>query len=179
MDKHFQLDIRNGSMNSCNFLNGQLTGQYHTTETQVAQPAHLLGRSVVSLGRSMQGETYPLPLPKGREQRQNAHVLHEDGVDACFLQVTQKLAGGIELSIVKDGVNSDVDTHSVRMGILAKLADVIGTVANSSASSELAGTDVHGISSMIYGSHSALQILGGCQQFQLSERIHLSLILFH
>ena len=65
MHEHLELDIGHCRVNRLNLLNRELTGQYHTTKTIVAQPAHLLHRTVVGLGGRMQRER--------RQQRVASH----------------------------------------------------------------------------------------------------------
>ena len=76
MNEDFKFDIGQGFVNGPYLIDGEFTRQDDTAETQVAQPPHLLERTVVGLRRGVKRQ--------GRHLQQ-CHVLHQDGIDACLL----------------------------------------------------------------------------------------------
>ena len=163
MNKDFKFNIRYFTMDGSDFLNRQFASQHDTTKAQVAQPAHFLCYPIIGLRGGM--KLY-IPQPWFLiPQLQQCHILNQDGIGTSILQVEKKTTSSLQLMIVENGVDRDVNTHTVTMRILAKLANVIGTVAYCSTSTKLTGTNIDGIGSMVDSSHAALQILGRCQQF--------------
>ena len=163
MNKDFKLDIRYFAMDGSNFLYRQFASQHDTTKAQVAQPAHFLDCPIISLRGGMK---LHIPQPWFLiSQLQQCHILNQDGIGTSILQVEKKTTSSLQFMIVENGVDRDINSHTVTMRILAKLADVIGTVAYGSTSTKLTGTNIDGIGAMVDSSHAALQVLGRCQQF--------------
>ena len=100
---------------------------------------------------------------------QNAHVLHEDGIDTGIPEVGQQPTGVVELIVVDYGIDRDVDFGPKLMGIAAQLADVIDAVACCHTGTKTAGTDVDGVGPVVDGSNATLQVLGRCQQFKPTQ----------
>ena len=163
MDKDFKFNIGYFTMDGSDFLNRQFASQHDTTKAQVAQPAHFLCRSVIRLGGGMK---LHIPQPWFLiSQLQQCHILNQDGIGTSILQVEKKTTSSLQFMIVENGVDRDINSHTVSMRILAKLADVVSTVAYGSTSTKLTGTNIDGIGAMVDSSHAALQVLGRCQQF--------------
>ena len=98
--------------------------------------------------------------------RENGHVLYKDGIDADVLKFGQQPSGPIQFIVVEDRVDSHIDLGTERMGIAAKLPDVVDAVACGRTGSEARGTDIDGIGAMVDGGHATSQVLGRSQQFK-------------
>ena len=55
VDEDLQLYIRHGLVDGANLVDRQFAGKHDPPESQLLQPAHLLGRAVVGLRRSVEG----------------------------------------------------------------------------------------------------------------------------
>ena len=163
MDEDLQLDVGHLAMYLGNLVDRQFTGQHHPPETYGAQPTDLPHRAVVGLRGGMKGY--------GRQRHlENAHVLDKDGVDANLCKLTDKLLRGLQLVVIKDGVNRNVDAGLELVGIAAEALNVLDAIAGGGTRPEARGANIDGIGAMVYGSHATLQVPGRSQQFQ---RLHL------
>ena len=59
------------------------------------------------------------------------------------------------------------------MGIVAQQVDILYTITHSRTGTKTTGTDIHRIGTMIDGSHTTCQILGGGKQFESSHLLDL------
>ena len=112
MDKNLKRHIGNVTVDS-GYLGGrQLAGQHDTAEALMLQPAHLGRRAIVGLGRSVQGY-------RGEIHFQDAHVLNENGIGSCLIELMDELLHSRQLVIVDNRVDGDVDFCREEVGIVA------------------------------------------------------------
>ena len=88
-----------------------------------------------------------------------SHVLDEDGIDTSLLQLLNELAGGIEFTIVEDGIDGGVDLHSEGMGIVAELADIADAIAHCCTGSETGSAYIDRIGTVVDSRDATRQIL--------------------
>ena len=168
MDKNLQRHVGHLGMNVCNLVDGQFTRQHRTAKTLVAKPPHLVGCPVVGLRRGMKGY-------RRQVQLQDTHILNQNGIHTRLVELVYQLPGSLQLVIIDNGIDGYENLHRKLVGILTKPADVVKAIARRSPGTEARRPDIYRISTMVDGSHAALQVLGGCQQFQLGK----CLLMFH
>ena len=167
MDKDLEFGIGLLTMDVGYLLSRQLARQYHTGKAQGAEPTDLPGRAVIRLRRGMNGETQFL------RHLTHPHILHQNSIHLCLGQLLQQRPRIGQFIIIDNGIDRDIDTGAILMGILAERADIVHTIAHGSTRTKARSPDIHGISPMVDGSNATLQILGRSQQFQLSHSILL------
>ena len=122
VDEDLQFHVGHLAMNLGYLRSGQLTCEDDTAETQRAQPAHLLCRAVVGLGRSVEGS----PLQRANFTPSHygdgpgggySHVLYEEGISPYPLELFHEPSGVFQLVIVDDGVDGNIDFGTKLMGI--------------------------------------------------------------
>ena len=106
------------------------------------------------------------------EHAQHRHVLHEDGVGACRVELSEQLPGGLELTVVYYCVDRHVYTSPETVGVTAQLGYVVHRVAGSGACAEALGPNVNGISPMVDGCPATLKVARRSKKF---ERCHYSI----
>ena len=161
VDKHLKLHLRHSTMYLGNLVNRELTGQHSPAEPMLLQPAHLLRRAIVGLSRGMQGEGQAI------SQRQQLHVLYENGIDAGIGQVVKQTLHVTHLIRIDKRIDRGIDLRSELMCIGTELSDIGNAIAGSHPCSPLRATYIHGISAMVDSRHATCQVLGWCQQFEL------------
>ena len=97
---------------------------------------------------------------RGYLHTENSHVLNKDGIGTNFIQLTYHGLSFVQLAIVEYRVHRNVDLYGKLMCILTQLPDIINAVTHRCSGTKTGSTDVYSISTMVYGSHAALQILG-------------------
>ena len=90
------------------------------------------------------------------EQR---HILHDESIDACVVQIPYQATCIIELVITKYGVERHIDAHSERAGILAQACNIVDTVARSYPRAKTRRTYIDSVSTMVDGRNAALEVL--------------------
>ena len=104
--KHFQRCIRTGCMNLCNFIQRQLTGQHHLTETSLSQEFYFLRSAVVHLRTGMQRN-------RRKIQTGNPHILHNQGIHPNPVQIPNHFLRFCQFLIFQDCIDSYVNTHPI------------------------------------------------------------------
>ena len=87
---------------------------------------------------------------------QNSHVLNEDGIYPCLIEVVNHRLGGRQFTVVEDGVDSGINLYSELVGILAQLANVIDTVGYGNAGSMPRCADIYSGGTVVNGSNATL-----------------------
>jgi hypothetical protein len=96
---------------------------------------------------------------------EKAHILNDKGIDTDFPELPGKPDRLGEFSVIKDGVESDIDPRPEPMGGGYQLFDIFKAIGGSSPGAELWATDVNGIGTVLDGGKATGKIFGGCQQF--------------
>ena len=168
--KHFKRHLRASVVDASYFVQGKFACQHHLPEAFVGEEAYFFRRAVVHLCAGVQGD--------GRDvQPQDAHVLHDESVYVHAPQFADELFRVFQFFIAQDGVDGDIDAHIIYMGIFHQSGDVVRRVAGGGTCPEARGTDVDGIGAMVYGSESARQVLGRCEQFYFPLYLHQTISL--
>ena len=154
MHKHLEFDIRHLAMNLGNLFGRELTRQNGTRKTYLLEPTYLVGCAVIGLRRGVNLERLTV------HKLQQAHILHQDGVNAYPGQLINQFLRLVELMIVNDGVERNINFGTKLMSIITKLANIVDAVAYGCTGAKLGRTDINGIGTMIDGSYAASQILG-------------------
>ena len=144
-------------------LQVQLAGQHHLREADVLQKARLLGRADVGLGAGVQ-------LHGRQVQLQQAHVLHDQGIDTGVVQLPGLPAGALQLVVTQDGVHRDEDARIEAVGMLHQPRDVFDGVGRLVARAEARAADVDGVGAMVDGLDADVGIAGGGEQFEAGQR---------
>ncbi len=167
MHKHLQVHIGHGVVYGLYLLQTEFARQDGTVESQCLQPSYLFRTARVTLRAGVQfaGPTvFSFP-----ELSQHAHVLQQQGIDACLTQAFCHADSILQFRVVDDGVHRYVHPGTVAVCIVAQLAYVFVRVAGCSTCPETGCAYIDGIGSVAYRRHSTLQVLGRCQQFQCSH----------
>ena len=138
----------------------QLTGEHHTLESKSPEPLHLVGGAVVGLGAGMHLQTYVT------QHGDESHVLHENGIRPSFPNAFEQTAHTVYLVVINDGVYRDIHPCAKLVCIAAEPGDVVCAVTRGGTSTEMVGTNIHGIGTMVDGSYATFQVFCRCQQFQ-------------
>ena len=163
MDKDLQRHVGHLGMDVRYLVDRQFTRQHSTAETLVAKPPHLVGSPVVGLRRDMEGYRRQVHL-------QDSHILNQYGIHPGLVKLVYQTLGSLQLVIIENGVDGDEHFHPKPVGIRTELADVVNAIARRCTGTKARRTDIDGISTVVDSSKTALQILGGRQQFQLRKR---------
>ena len=147
-----------GGMDGADVGQREFACQHHLLEARTGQEGHLLGRAVVHLRRGVQGD--------GRQvEPQQAHVLHDERVGACAVQLVDEAFHGGELVVVEDGVERHVDARPERVGVVGQAGDVADRVARSGAGTESRSADIDGVGAVADGLDAGVGVAGGGKEF--------------
>ena len=133
-------------------FHAEFTAQHHLAEAHRLEELYLFHRQVVALGAGVQGD--------GQPHLQQGHVLHDEGVDAGVPAVERDLAGRFQLTVVEQGVQSDIDLSVEQGRMAAQPFDVGDGIAGLLAGSEGRAPDIYGIRPMVDGGDAHLRVLG-------------------
>ena len=152
MHKGFERHLRHCLVYLTYLVKSEFAGKHRLSEAKTLQPLHLVRCAVVHLSAGMQGYGRQLHL----EQR---HILHDESIDACVVQIPYQATCIIELVITKYGVERHIDAHSERAGILAQACNIVDTVARSYPRAKTRRTYIDSVSTMVDGRNAALEVL--------------------
>ena len=161
----FERCLRYGLVYLANLLQREFACQDHLTESGFGQELHLACRAVVHLRAGMEGY-------RREVQAEQAHVLHNEGIDPGTIQVPNELLGFGELFVLQDGIEGDIDTDIVEVGILHQLGNVFQGVSGCCTGTETGRTDIYGVGTVVNRRDAAFQILGRSQKFYFSLSDH-------
>ena len=100
---------------------------------------------------------------------QYSHILNKDCISPDCRQFVEQLLSGVQFIIVDNGVHGNIDFCPELMGITAQLRNIIQRIARSGSRTETGSPYVNRISPMIDGGDATFQVLGRCQQFNLTQ----------
>jgi hypothetical protein len=107
----------------------------------------------------------------GRQiEHEQAHVLHDEGIDADVRQVPGQLPRSGPLVVVQDGVVGDEDARTHAVGVEHQALDLGQAVASLVARAEGRAADVDGIGTVVDGLDADVGITGGSEQFEFGAR---------
>ena len=100
-------------------------------------------------------------------QLHNAHVLHDQGVDARVIKLADKFTGRLQLVVMQNGVKGDKHLRAEAMGERHQVCDVLETVAGVVAGTETGAADIDCICAVQNGFAGDGGIAGGTEQFKV------------
>ncbi len=109
--------IAHRRMHGGNFFNGQLARQYQLRKSAVSQKLCFFHRANVALRAGMQ-------LNGGQIHLEQTHVLNNQRIHTCVVQLPHQFAGFFKLCIVKNGVDGGENTCVVAVGKLHQLCNI-------------------------------------------------------
>lgn len=143
-----------GGMDGANVGEREFAGKDNLGVTCGLKEAGTFGCAVVHLSRGM--KSYG-----GKVEGKKSEILRYKCVDARFIKFADKPLHIADLIIVKNGVESYVDTGTENVGVLTKLTYVVDAVACSRACTECRATNIDGVCSVPNRLKTRGQILGG------------------
>ena len=100
---------------------GQLAGQHDLAQTRVLQKLGFFGRADVGLRAGVQ-------LDGRHVDFEQAHVLHDQGVHTCVIQLPGQFARAFQFIVAQDGVERDKNAAVKAVRVLHQLGDVLNAV---------------------------------------------------
>ncbi len=100
-------------------------------------------------------------------QLHDAHVLHDQRIDADLVQMVDQRARGFQLVVVQDGVDGDEHPRMKQVGEFHQLGNVRHTVLGVVPRTEARAADIHRIGAMQDGFTGNACIPGGGEQFEM------------
>ncbi len=107
----------------------------------------------------MQGNRRQLALKQ-------SHILDDQGVDTDLPKLPGKAGGLGKLTIIEDGVQSNIDPRPELMGNGHQFFNIRETIGGGSSGTKLWATDVNGIGTVVDGGNATGKIFGRGQQFE-------------
>jgi hypothetical protein len=98
---------------------------------------------------------------------QQAHVLHDQGVNASVIHLPSQFAGGFELIVAQNGVQGDKNATVKAVRVLHQTGDVLHRIVCTRSGAKRGAADVHRIGAMKDGLHADLRGTSGRQEFKL------------
>ncbi len=158
VDKELQLHIGRRA-DLADLRKRQFARQHHLRETHILQKLHLLRRAVVGLGTGMKRDGWQI-------QRQQPHILHDERICSCFIDLVGQPPGLLQLMIVQQGVEGDKDLGAETVGVARQRLDILDGVARRTAGAKGRPPHVDGIGTMVDGFDAVGEVLGRSQQLQ-------------
>ena len=161
MDKNLKLSLWHCSVYFLYLPKRQFTGKHHTRKTDTREKLHLLNRAVVHLCTCMQRNRWYIHTC-------NAHILYNEGINACIVQFLHKLLNSRHLIIVYNGVQRNIHLCTENMCIIYQASNILYRIAGSLSRTELRSANIHSIGTMVNCSNTGLIILCRSKEFYLA-----------
>ncbi|MNR22019.1 hypothetical protein D3C85_1389520 [compost metagenome] len=141
-------------------LQVELARQHQLGEARVGEKLGLFQGADVGLRTGMQ-------LDRRNVHLEDAHVLHDQRIDAGVVELPDQLPGRLQLVVVQDGVDGDEHLGVEQVGKLHQAGNLRHAVAGIVPRTEAGAADIHGIGAMQDGLLGDGHIPRGAQQFQV------------
>lgn len=105
----------------------------------------------------------------GQVHFQQAQILHNDGVGAQLVQLSNQLAGILQFVVVQQRIDSHIEFGAIQMGVASQLFQIFQPIAGGLSGTETGRTNVQGIRPVVDGNLATMQILGRYEQFYFSH----------
>ena len=158
VDEELQLHARGGAY-LADLRKGELAGQHHLGEAHVLQKLYLFRGAVVGLGAGVQRDG-------GQIERQQPHVLHDQRIGPCLVDLMGQAPGLLQLVVVQQGIEGDEDLGAEAVGMARQRLDVLEAVACCAAGTEGGAPHVDGVGAVVDGLDAIGKVLGRGQQLQ-------------
>ena len=143
----------------------QLTGKHQLRETHRLEKARLLGRAQVALRACMQGN--------GRQVKpQDAHILHNDGIDANVIKVGNETLHLLEFMVIDQRVDGSIDAGVELVGKVDGPRHLVEGIAGRGPCPKSRSTHIHGIGAMADRLDGDASITRRCQELYFTSRLH-------
>ena len=142
------------------FFQIQLAGQHQLGETGLSQKLGFFQGADVGLGAGVQ-------LNRRDIQLEDAHVLHDQRINAGVVELVNQLTRRLHLVVMQDGVDGDKHLGVEQVGKLHQPGNVRHAVAGVMPRAEARPTDIHGIGAMQDGFLGDGGITGRAEQFEV------------
>ena len=141
-------------------LQREFACEYQLREARITEKLCFCHGANVALRRCMQRN-------RRNVQLQNAHVLHDQRIDACVVQLVNVFACWLQLGVVQDGVDGDENARAVTMRKLRECCNIGHAVFGFAARAERRAAYVHRIGTVQHRLTPDFAIAGGGQQFKM------------
>ena len=138
----------------------QLARRHHLGKTGIGQEARLFRCADVALGAGVELERWQVEF-------QQAHVLHDQRIDAGLVQLPDQLARRFQLGIVQDGVQGDENAGVVAVSEFGQTGDLAHRVTGVVARAERRAADVNRVRAVQDRLAADVGGPGGREQFKL------------
>ncbi len=159
MDEEFQGRIH-FVVDRADFLQVQLAGEDQLRETGLVEELGPFQRADIGLGAGMD-------LDGRNIQLHDAHVLHDQRVNADLVQLLDQRARCFQFVVVQDGVQRDEHPRVEQMGKFHQLGDVGHAVLGVVPGTKAGAADVHRIGAMQDGLAGDAGVTGRGEQFEM------------
>ncbi|SLY31433.1 Uncharacterised protein [Klebsiella quasivariicola] len=137
MDKKFDSGV-SMIVNGFDLTKVQFARQHDLAETRVRKKFRFFHAANIALGAGMQ-------LNRRQIQLHNPHILHNQRVNACFIEIGNQPLRRRQLIVMQNGVQRHKDLRAIAMGKRHQPGDIAQTVAGIMPGAKTGSTDVNGI----------------------------------
>ena len=104
---------------------------------------------------------------------QNPHVLHNQCINAGFIQAHNQLLRRFQLIIMQNRIQGNEDFCAIAMGKRHQVGNILQAIAGIMPRAKSRTTDINGVSAMENGFTGNRRIAGGAKKFKMSVlRVH-------
>ena len=159
-ERHIRVDSR---AHLANLRDGEFTRQHQLRKADFTEEFRLFDGADVTLRRGMQRDWRNVEF-------EDAHVLHDQGIDAGVVELVNELACDLQLTVVQDGVDGGEDACAVAMRKFNQTSNVGYRIFRLVAGTERRATDVHRVGAVQHRFAADIGVTGGGEQFEVVGR---------
>ena len=165
MHEYFQ---RDGSRfrYPADLIQREFTCQHYLRKAGSLEKANLFRRAIIRLRAGVKRD-------RRQVQPGNPHILYDQGICSGMPKIPDHPFGFLQLLFFQDRVERNVDTGSIQVGIIAKLAYIFQRIAGSGTRTELGRTDIDRIGTVINRFHPTIKVFSRRKKFyRTGFRLH-------
>lgn len=125
-------------MNRLNLRKAQLARQHNLGETDVSQKFRFFDATDVALRAGMQ-------FNRRNVKFKDPHILNDQRVDAGLVKIGNQALGGLQLIVMKNGVQRNKDFRAKAMGKRHQFGDIFQAVAGVMTRAEAGTANINGV----------------------------------
>ncbi len=149
-----------GGAHGGNLLQVQLARNHDLGQARILQKPRFFGGADIGLGGGVQ-------LDGGQVQLQQAHVLDDQRVGPCVVDLPGHVARALQFIVAQDGVERDEDAAAKTVGMPDEPLQVADVIACRGACAKGRAADVDSICAMVDGFNADIGVAGRGQEFEL------------